>query len=103
MSLVECCKIIPADIFGATYSWLKFMGDLIIPLNFFLKSHCRHDWMLQFWCEYGYDNKENKQELVNFEAMSIVVSDRSDDRGVARVSFRQNETLMVIWKSKFHQ
>ena len=43
--------------------------------------------MLQFWCEYGYDNKENKQELINIEAMSIVVSDRSGDRGVARVSF----------------
>ena len=36
---------------------------------FFLNFHQRYDWMLQVWGEDGSDNKEQKEELAEVEAM----------------------------------
>ena len=41
--------------------------------------------MLQFWCEYGSDGKEDKEELNKIETMSIGVSGIIGDGYVSRV------------------
>ena len=41
--------------------------------------------MLQFWCADGSDSEEDKEELVEVEAMSINVYESSGDKDVSRV------------------
>ena len=43
--------------------------------------------MLQFLCVDGSDSEEYKEEWIKVEAMSINVSDSSDDVYVSRVAF----------------
>ena len=35
--------------------------------------------MLRFWCSYGYEDKEDLEELIEVETTSIDVSDISGD------------------------
>ena len=87
MSLVEFCKNVPGDIFGASYSQLNHLVNLLISTFFYLKYHHRHNQMLQFWCADGSDSEEDKEELIEFEAMSINVSDSSGYKNFSRVAF----------------
>ena len=69
MSLVECCKNVPADIFGAIDSWLKQLGNLLIFHFFSLKNNHRNIQMLQLLYSDGSNSKEDKEELIEVEAM----------------------------------
>ena len=44
--------------------------------------------MLQFLCADGSDSEEDKEELIEVEAVSINVSDSSSDKDVSRVDFK---------------
>ena len=44
-----------------------------------------YNQMLQFWCVYGYDINENKEELIEVEATSINVSDISGDDKFSKI------------------
>ena len=52
-----------------------------------LKSHHRHNQMLQFSRVDGYDSEEDKEELIKVEATPINVSDRSGNEDFSRVDF----------------
>ena len=52
-----------------------------------LKSHHRHNQVLQFSRVDGYDSEEDKEELIKVEAVSINVSDSSSDKDVSRIDF----------------
>ena len=54
---------------------------------FFLKTHWIHDQVPQFWFAYGFDDEEDKEELIKVETMSIQVSNRNTDGYVARGDF----------------
>ena len=43
--------------------------------------------MLQFWCADGSDSDENKEYLIEVEAMSINIFDISGDEDIARIAF----------------
>ena len=43
--------------------------------------------MLQKFCAYDYDDKEDKEDLIKIEAIPSGVSDSSGDGYVVRVSF----------------
>ena len=87
MSLVECYKTVPGDIFGASYSRLKRLLNLLIFQFLSLKYHHRHNQMLEFWCADSSDSEEDKGELIKVEVRPINISDSSGDEDVSRVSF----------------
>ena len=58
-----------------------------------IKYHHRHNKMIQFQCTYGSDIEENKQELIEVEAMPINVYDISGDKDVERFAF-----IMILVK-----
>ena len=43
--------------------------------------------MLQFWCADGYEDKEERKDMVKVEAISIYVYESSGDGDVVRVAF----------------
>ena len=90
MSLVECCKTAPGYIFSATDSRLKWLVNILIFHFLFLKEYHRHNQMIQFWCEYASDSEEDKEDLIEVEAMPITVYDSSGDEDVSRFA------LMII-------
>ena len=53
----------------------------------FLVPHHIHDQMLPFWYAHASEDKQDKEELVKMEDMSICVSDISADGYFTRVSF----------------
>ena len=66
---LELCKPVPGDVFGASYYQLKCLVNLLILHFLSLKSHHRHNQMLQFLCTYGSDSEEYKEELIEVEDM----------------------------------
>ena len=63
----------------------KQLGNILIFHFLSLKSHHRHNQTLQFLCEDGSDSEEDKELLIEVEAISINVSDISGDEDVVNV------------------
>ena len=60
MSLIECYKIVPGDIFGISDILLKRIENILNFHLFYLKNRHRHYQMLQFWCIDSSDSEEDK-------------------------------------------
>ena len=87
ISLVEFCKIVTGYIFGASDYQLKRLLNILILQFSSLKYHHRHSQIIQFWCAYGSDSEENKEELIKVEAMSINVYVSSCDEDISSIDF----------------
>ena len=85
--LVEFCKNLPGELFGASYSRLKWLRNISIFKVFSLKYHQKYNQMLQFWCADDSNIEDDKKYSIGVEAMSIYISDSSDDEDVSRVDF----------------